>query len=74
MIKDKLIIFYWKWIKRKCPHICKFCEQEFPSYGTRENCYDDFREEMTKRNLGYYEQPAYKIVWLIIKEKIRGDR
>ena len=25
-LKLKLIIFYYKWIKRECPHFCYFCE------------------------------------------------
>lgn len=75
MLKDKIIIFYYKWIKRECPHFCKLCKIR-TIFGR--DCYEelcnDIRDEITKKKLGYYEQSFYKLIWLIIKEKIRGDR
>lgn len=32
-----LKFLYWKWIKRRCPHICTFC-----AWKSRE-CYEEFK-------------------------------
>lgn len=41
-IKTFISFMYYKWIKRRCPHVCLFC-----AFKNRE-CFEEFKTDKTK--------------------------
>ena len=74
-MKYKLWLFYHKWIKKECPHFCKFCSVRYKEvYGDYWDCMDEWEEDYMRHFLGYRETPLIKTIFILLKAKLRKDK